>query len=354
MESSSDKPIVLVTGASGYVAGWVIHYLIEAGKYKVRGTVRDPSNESRMKLLKDAFKENYDQIEFVKADITKEESIKEAIKDVTYVIHVASPLPAKSPKNAEKEVIGPAVDGTVGVLRSCVGTGVKKVIITSSALTIANHPKGAGLYGHDEVVQPTKSMNAYYLSKIRAEKAGFDFMKELDGKNERTFDMCTINPGIISGPPLIPNVKGAALETYAASMQGKFKQIPQVYYSHADVRDAALAHVNAIEKGENGKRYAISSGVYKMVEFFEVMKAKYNPMGYKVSTKEIGTCMIKTFALINIEAKNLKWQWNIKAGADGSLAEKELGIKYTPMEKSFTDMCDTFIELKLIPEPKKK
>lgn len=354
MESNSNLPLVLVTGASGYVAGWVIHYLIESGKYRVRGTVRDPNNQDKMQVLKDGFKDYYDQIDFIKADLTNEDSIKEAIKDVTYVIHVASPLPAKSPKNAEKEVIGPAKEGTLSVLRSCVGSGVKKVIMTSSALTMANHTKGPGLYGPDEFVQPTKSMNAYYISKIKAEMAGFDFMKDLDQKKEATFEMLTINPGIISGPPLIPNVRGAALETYAASLQGKFKQIPQCYYSHADVRDSALAHVNAIEKGKDRMRYGVSSGVYKMVEFFEVMKNKYNPMGYKVSTKQIGTCMIKTFALINIEAKNLKWQWNIKAGIDGSLAEKELGIKYTSMEQSFYDMCDKFIELKLIPEPKKK
>ena len=119
------KPKLLITGINGYIGSWTTLKALESGEYIVRGTVRDAKNTSRLQPLKDAFGDKFDQLELFSADLTDKESLKKAVEGWDYVLHLASPFPAESPKN-EDEVIKPAVDGTVGVLEAWVGSNVKK------------------------------------------------------------------------------------------------------------------------------------------------------------------------------------------------------------------------------------
>ncbi|CAI2373722.1 unnamed protein product [Moneuplotes crassus] len=211
MESSYDKPLVLVTGVSGYVASWCVHTLIKTGKYRVRGTVRDHTNESKMEVLRKGFGDYYDQIEFVSADLQDKTAMKRAIEGVTYVLHVASPFPLSTPKNAEKEVIQPAIEGNEHMLNACVGSDVKKLIITSSALTIQDFWETPDkVSGHKTIVKEQRKMIPYYLSKIRAERYAFEFMENLE-PSKKTFEMMTVHPGFITGKTLLPRAEGTSL-----------------------------------------------------------------------------------------------------------------------------------------------
>lgn len=139
MESSS-KDLVLVTGATGYVGAWVVAKILKEGKYRVRGTGRDIHNDEKIgpftKALKEHCPDAYEDFELVEATLQDYKSIKSAVEGVKYVIHIASPMPGPKVKNNDKNMIQPAIDGNLNVLQACVGSDVKRVVITSSSLTM--------------------------------------------------------------------------------------------------------------------------------------------------------------------------------------------------------------------------
>ena len=131
---------VLVTGGSGYLAGHVIRRLV-AGRYPVRTTVRSPGRETdvraAVRLTDDA------ALDFAVADLTSDDGWAAAVDGCDAVLHVASPFPARQPKN-EDDVIVPARDGTLRVLRAATAAGVRRVVMTSSFAAIGYSPKPSG------------------------------------------------------------------------------------------------------------------------------------------------------------------------------------------------------------------
>ena len=135
-----ENPTVTVTGVSGYLGSQVCLQLLKDGAYKVRGTVRSTTNPKKIQPLKDAFGEYFDKLELVEADLGNEESLANAIAGSTYVVHTASPFPLQNPKN-EMELIKPAVDGTLFVMKACRAHKVKRIVITSSMVTMMDEKK---------------------------------------------------------------------------------------------------------------------------------------------------------------------------------------------------------------------
>ena len=176
-----ENPIVTVTGVSGFLGQMVCLHFLKDGSYKVRGTVRSVSNAAKIQPLKDAFGEYFSQLELVEADLTNEQSLQKAIEGATYVVHTASPFPLANPKN-DDEVIKPAVEGTLSVMRACKQHKVKRVVITSSMLTMIDD----------------KNPNVYAKSKILADKASYDFVEALPA--DEKMELVTIHPGLILGP----------------------------------------------------------------------------------------------------------------------------------------------------------
>ncbi|CAI2369203.1 unnamed protein product [Moneuplotes crassus] len=351
MEDFSEKPLVLVTGASGYLGSWCVAKLLDTGKYRVRGTIRDTTNQDRMELLKKGFGDYFDQIEFVSADLQDKEAIKKAVEGVTYVLHVASPVIPEPPKDGDKEIIKPAIEGTRNVLKSSVGSGVKKVIITSSTATCQDlweHPEKVS--DHTTFVKEFEGMVPYFKSKIRAERYAFDFIDKFKS-TERPFDVVVINPSFIIGKALLPRAEGASLKFVKDALENKMPGYPQIYLGHIDVQDCAQAHVNAIEKGENGDRFPLSSGTYKVIEFFNPIIEEYEAKGYKVSKSEINKAILWMVSLFNDDAAFYLTGWNIKNEVDGSLASEKLGIEYKPMKESILEACESLVNLGLVAKP---
>ncbi len=135
VESSISKPVVLITGVSGYLGSQVALVYLKDGSYTVRGTVRDCSNAKKIEPLKKAFGENFNRLTLVEANLDDKDSIIASIKGADYVVHTASPFPLKEPKN-ENELINPAVNGTLAVMEACKVHKVKRVVITSSIASI--------------------------------------------------------------------------------------------------------------------------------------------------------------------------------------------------------------------------
>ena len=131
----STKAKVVITGITGFLGSHVCDVFLKDGGFKVRGTVRDKTNEKKIAPIRKAFGENFDQLELFEADLLKPETLDAAIEGMTYVVHTASPFPLETPKD-ENTLIRPAVEGTLAVMRAAHKHKVKRVVITSSVAAI--------------------------------------------------------------------------------------------------------------------------------------------------------------------------------------------------------------------------
>ena len=172
------KPIVTLTGISGYLGSVTCLEFLKDGGYKVRGTVRNKDNQERIAPLRTAFGAHFDQLELVNADLTDEQSLVEAIKGSTYVVHLASPFFSSQD---ESVLVKPAVDGTNAVMKACQLAGVRRCVVTSSCASIFNvaatdrPANGVFTEAHWSNPDRPEGVDAYSKSKTLAEKAAWDF-----------------------------------------------------------------------------------------------------------------------------------------------------------------------------------
>ena len=170
------KPIVTLTGVTGYIGSMVCKLFLEDGGYRVRGTVRDKNNQAKLAPLKEAFGTLYSQLELVEADLNDEQSLINAIKGSTYVVHMASPFAFTG---GEEGLVKPAVAGTMGAMKACQAAGVKRCVVTSSVASIAfcaeaNRPE---IFNESHWSDPDRpeGLHPYLKSKTLAEKTAWDF-----------------------------------------------------------------------------------------------------------------------------------------------------------------------------------
>jgi len=281
----TDK-LVLVTGISGYLASHVADQLLKAG-YRVRGTVRSLKNEDKVKPVRDIGENSKHPIELVEADLTNEDSWKEAVKDCTYVMHVASPLPIEIPKH-EDELLKPAINGTLSVLRAAHNAKVKRVVVTSSGLAITGSDYENDKAFNEECWGNADTKFAYCKSKILAEKAAWNFVAEKKANNESTVELVVINPVLILGPVLHDSL-GTSSNRFLNVFLGKIAKIPDIYFPTCDVRDVSLAHVRALERDEAvGERIVIVSepDFIHMRRWGEILRTEFAAKGFdKIPTQ---------------------------------------------------------------------
>jgi len=239
------KGLVAVTGASGYIGSWCVKYLVENG-YQARGTVRSLKNPAKVQHLKDM----KEPVHLFEADLLVEGSFDACFAGCTAVFHVASPFQFQV-EDAQKDLIDPAVKGTLNVLESCKRAGVKRVILTSSAVAIVDGTEAFNPEKFKDKVFSEKDWNTgstlerdpYCLSKVLAEKAAWDFC-ERNG-----ISLTTICPNFVMGPPLSPRLDSTSINMIALLMKGVFAKdgLPNFNYGIVDVRTIADAHVLALE-----------------------------------------------------------------------------------------------------------
>src|ERR1700722_3962072 len=198
MENSAT---VLVTGGTGFVGSHCVLQLLHKG-YTVRTTLRSMARKQELiDMLRNGGIDSFDKLEFIDADLTKDDNWDEAVKGCKYVLHVASPLPAKMPKD-ESEIIRPAVDGTLRALRAARKAAVERVVATSNLGPVGySHKDPNTVITEEEWTDPEDKMTAYNRSKVLAERAAWDFINKEGGELE----LSVINPVFILGPALGPD-----------------------------------------------------------------------------------------------------------------------------------------------------
>ena len=237
---------VLVTGATGFIGAHVVMELLSRN-IPVRAMLR---NEKYASMFPDN-----DILEFVKADLFDVESLRDAVKGCEDVIHCAASLYV-SAKDVQKEVVDPSI---VGVRNLCsVMDDVKRIVHTSSVAAIRPtiYQNGQVLTDEDWCDDATVSTNGYGLAKAEAERNIRDWA---EGKDVR---LVTIHPSVVFGPALHKrHIEGSM--SYLKHFATGPPFVLDIHVNFVDVRDVAIAHVNALEIGKDRSRYIIhKSGMW--------------------------------------------------------------------------------------------
>ena len=239
------KPIVLITGISGYIGSQVCLKFLQNGGFRVRGTVRSATNQAKIQPLIEGFgQELFDQLELVEADLLQPQTLEDAIAGAQYVVHTASPFPIQKPKH-ENDLIKPAVEGTMTVMRAALKHKVQRVVITSSGAAIYKNKDPKKTHFTTEDWTDLSIASAYEKSKTMAEKCAWDFLATLP--EEERFEFATINPGLVLGPNLVKCQFSSGDVVKMLMIKGKRPPaMPHVQVPIVDVRDVAQAHLQAI------------------------------------------------------------------------------------------------------------
>jgi len=344
-------PLVLVSGASGYIATHTIQQLLVSGNYRVRGTVRSLKKEEKVKPLQELVPDAKYPLELCEADLQDKDSWIPAVKGCKYVLHIASPFPGAIPRNPD-EVIRPAVDGTLNVLSACAESGtVKRVVLTSSVAAIS-----CGLFGHpgrqnhtysEEDWSPPEACAPYERSKTLAEKAAWDFVKELTA--EKKFDLAVINPGLVIGP-ILTEFSGTSVGLLKSILTGEIPGCLDVNPPIVDVRDVAQAHIIAMEKSEcRGKRYIlVSESDVPLRTIYQVVNKEFGPQGYKANMMKIPKFVAWIVAKFNGGMEMLYPSIGKHMTYINDKLINELGIQPRETEQAIIDTGYSLIEFGLV------
>jgi nucleoside-diphosphate-sugar epimerase len=294
--SESQEELVLVTGGSGFAAA---HCIIKclAANYRVRTTVRTLESEKYVqKMLTAGNATNTNNLSFLQADLLKDECWNKAVEHCAYVLHLASPFPAGEPKH-EDDLIKPAREGTLRVLRAARDAGVKRVVVTSSFAAIG--------YGHKSW-EPSKvftekdwsnpdapSMTTYAKSKTLAERAAWDFIEKEGGNLELT----VVNPVSIFGPTLDANFS-TSLEVIHRLLNGAMPGCADLAWNIVDVRDVADLHVLAMTHPKaKGERFLCVSPPFMTIkEMSLVLHEKLGDVAKRAPTRGLPDALVKLIA----------------------------------------------------------
>jgi dihydroflavonol-4-reductase len=283
---------VLVTGGSGFVGSHVILQLLEAG-HVVRTTVRSLGREAGVRsMLEGAGAELGDRLSFFAADLERDDGWTAAVAGCEYVLHVASPMPAVAPKT-EDEVIVPARDGVLRVLRAARDAKVERVVLTSSCGAIYyGHPLQSAPFDESSWTRLDGEMSAYVKSKAVAEPAAWDFVAAEGGELELT----AINPAGIFGPALGADYSGS-LDLVKCLLNG-MPGCPRLYFGVVDVRDVADLHLRAMTSpAARGERFiAVAGECLSMLDIANALKARMGPAARRVPTRELPNWVVRLAA----------------------------------------------------------
>ena len=341
VEDPVTDQFVCVTGAGGFVGSQLVRLLLSEG-YRVRGTCRNPAKEAHLRQLAGAD----ERLELVAADLLTPGAFDEALADITTVMHTASPY-IVDVKDPATELVAPAVEGTLNVLRAAkLHPSIKRVVLTSSVAAVSDEPdKTHTLTEADWNTKSTLKRNPYYYSKTLAEKAAWDFMK-----TERPgFDLVVINPFAVIGPSLTPALN-TTNQFFADVFKKRYPAILGLHYTFVDVRDVALAHVLAMTTPRAKGRYLCAAGGISMRDIMPLIRK--HPAAEGANGKHLprrgldggfGNFLVKRI-MSRFQPRGsgsyLRTHIGREYRFDASRIKRELGLTFRPVEASIRDTLD--------------
>lgn len=296
MMPENNNPLVLVTGGSGFIAVHIILQLLKK-EYRVRATLRTMSRQDEVKaMLSAGGVTNFAGLSFIEADLSSDMNWDEAVQGAEYVIHVASPTPNKIYKD-ESEMIQPAREGVLRVLRASRDAGVKRVVLTSAFGAIGvGHKHHQGPYTEQDWSNTDAGIHPYQKSKTLAERAAWDFIRQ-EGNG---LELATVNPVGVMGP-ILGSDYSHSNETVRQMIEGKLKSVPKIYSDYVDVRDVADLHILAMVRPEaSGERFIASSAEnLSMLDIAKILRKHLGEDATNVPGSELPNIAVRILAVFN-------------------------------------------------------
>jgi nucleoside-diphosphate-sugar epimerase len=337
---------VLVTGGSGFIGSHAIVQLLNAG-HRVRATVRDLKREPEVRaMLKQGGAEAGDRLSFFAADLQNDAGWAAAAAGCDYVLHVASPFPANVPKH-EDELIVPAREGALRVLRASRDAGVKRVVLTSSfaAIGYGQRPQNAPFDETNWSDITGNDITAYVKSKTLAERAAWDFI----AREGRALELAVVNPVAVFGPVLGPDYSTSVL-LIQRLMSGAIPGSPQLRFGVVDVRDVADLHIRAMtHAAAKGERFLAVSGDFMLIQdIAKVLKNRMGEAGKKVPTRQLPNWLVRIAALRDPAVKQILPELGKLKNGSGEKARRLLGWVPRSREEAIISTAESLLDLNLL------
>jgi dihydroflavonol-4-reductase len=337
---------ILVTGGSGFIGAHVILQLLAAG-HQVRTTVRSLAREDGVRaMLAQGGAEAGNRLTFAVANLESDTGWPQAVAGCEYVLHVASPFPAGAPSN-EDELIVPAREGTMRVLRAARDAGVRRIVLTSSFAAIG--------YGHEQRTMPFdevdwtdpsgKGASAYVKSKTLAERAAWEFIA-VPGAD---LELSVINPVAVFGPALGPDYSTSIL-LVKRLMDGSIPGSPRLYFGVVDVRDVADLHLRAMtDSAARGERFlAVAGPSMSIRDIAMVLKDRMGAAAKRVPTRQVPDWLVRLAALRDPTLRQILPELGKVKNASNEKAKRLLGWIPRSNETAIVATAESLLRLGLL------
>jgi dihydroflavonol-4-reductase len=336
--SDGSGQTVLVTGGSGFLGGWCVIELLRRG-YSVRTTVRSLSKEAQVRAAVGSEVDPGDRLSLLAADLTRDEGWADAVRGCDYVLHVASPFPPKQPKDPD-ELIVPAREGTLRVLRAGLDAGVKRVVVTSSvaAIRLPDGSEPRPLDERDWTDPDSPGLTPYLRSKTIAERAAWDLVRER-GEQDR---LAVVNPGAILGPVLNDDLS-YSLQAVQRLLEG-VPGAPKLGFSVVDVRDVADLEIRAMTTPQaGGERFIATTQFLWMAEIGAVLRERLGERASKVPTRTLPNVLVRGMALFDPGIRSVVGGLGKRTELSSEKARTSLGWTPRPVEDTIAETGDSLI-----------
>jgi dihydroflavonol-4-reductase len=341
---SADR--VLVTGASGFIAKHCMSELLKSG-YRVRGTVRNLERRGEIEQALVAADVEAPEFELAEADLNHDAGWAKAVDGCRYVLHLASPFPSHEPRDPD-ELIKPARDGALRVLRAAATAGVERVVQTSSIAAIMHcgKPDAVARTEADWTDIGNSQVSSYARSKTIAERAAWDAMDELSATS--AIEFCTINPGVVFGPALDKDLSTSHVLLRLLG-HGAYAAVPKVAYPSVDVRDVARQHVIAMtHPGAAGQRWLSTDGTLSIREIGQIIVKVLPDLKRKVPSMIIPSPIVRLAATYDRNLRSIKADLGKSNLCDNSKTVTGLGMTFRTGEEAVTAAAQSLRTLGII------
>jgi nucleoside-diphosphate-sugar epimerase len=343
---------VLVTGGSGFIGSHSILQLLAAG-YHVRTTVRSLKREDEVRdLLRAGGAEAGERLSFVAADLEKDAGWAEAVAGCEFVLHVASPFPPSVPKH-EDELIVPARDGALRVLRASRDAGVKRVVLTSSfaAIGYGQKPQTAPFNETNWTDVDGEGVSAYAKSKTLAERAAWDFIAKEGG----ALELSVVNPVGVFGPVLGPDYSTSIL-IVQRMMDGDLPGFPRLHFGVVDVRDVVDLHLRAMtHPAAQGERFlAVAGDFVSLLDIATILKNRMGAAARRVPGRQLPDWLVRLAALRDPAVKMIVPELGKSKNATSEKARRLLGWEPRSTEEAVVATAESLVRLGLLKDSLKR
>jgi dihydroflavonol-4-reductase len=335
----AQQATVLVTGGSGFLGSWCVVELLRRG-HSVRTTLRDLSREDEVRAMISSQVDPGDRLSVHRADLTGDAGWQQAIAGCDYVLHVASPFPAVQPKDAD-ELIVPAREGTLRVLRSSLDAGVKRVVLTSSVAAVRHAGAGASareLTEADWTDPDNPALSPYVRSKTVAERSAWELVRARGAERR----LAVVNPGAIIGPVLSAD-RSYSLQLIERLLNG-MPGMPRLGFSVVDVRDVATLHVDALTAADAGGQRLLAAGPFLWVsQIAQILRDRLGNDARRVPRRQVPDFLVRALAVFDPALRTVVDDLGVRTTYSLENSKRRVGFSPRPVEETIVDCARSLL-----------